>query len=412
MKIFTFVVFLLFFTINPVSAQSVRLPSHKNPVKITGFKETSTSTLTLTAIIDGFYNGSIMIPDTVTVELRDPVFTSLVIDSQRGVLNSAGVGIFNSTNAVNGSSYFILVKHRNTIETWSATTHAFTSSILSYDFTTAATQAYGSNMTLKGGKYCLYNGDVNHDEVVDIYDLSATANDNSIFASGYLDTDVNGDGTIDLFDLSIVDNNNNSFVSSVAPPGTTPTVNYEGITYHVILIGTQFWLKENLNVGTMITGDQNQTNNGIIDKYCYDNDTANCTLYGGLYQWNETMQYDSTERVKGICPPGWHIPTINEFSTLDTAVSSDGNALKGIDQGIGNGIGTNTSGFSALLSGYRLDFGPFLAQSNFTAFWSSTLVTTDYGRIPGYQYLIDYNGSITQDITSKDYGFSVRCVKN
>jgi len=83
--------------------------------------------------------------------------------------------------------------------------------------------------------------------------------------------------------------------------------NYEGKTYTTIQIGTQCWLKENLDVGTRIDGSLNQTNNSptnIIEKYCYGDDPNNCTTYGGLYQWGEAMQYATTEGARGICPEG------------------------------------------------------------------------------------------------------------
>ncbi|NUN10837.1 MAG: carboxypeptidase regulatory-like domain-containing protein, partial [Ignavibacteriaceae bacterium] len=130
-----------------------------------------------------------------------------------------------------------------------------------------------------------------------------------------------------------------------------PTVTYEGKTYNTVQIGAQCWLKENLNVGTRINGNTNASNNGTIEKYCYDDNEANCNTYGGLYQWNEAMQYSTTPGTRGICPPGWHIPTKAEFDSLEAAVNNDGNALKAIGQGTGSGTGTNTSGFSALLAG-------------------------------------------------------------
>ena len=109
-------------------------------------------------------------------------------------------------------------------------------------------------------------------------------------------------------------------------------------------------MKENLNVGTLINGDVEQTNNSIIEKYCYDNDTANCTTYGGLYQWNEAMQYVTTPGTKGICPDGWHIPTQCGISIITSHCQAMmRNALKREDQGVAGGTGTNTSGFSALL---------------------------------------------------------------
>ena len=145
-------------------------------------------------------------------------------------------------------------------------------------------------------------------------------------------------------------------------PGSAIT--YLGKTYYTVQIGSQCWLKENLDVGTMIQGSQEQTNNNILEKYCYNNDSANCTTYGGLYQWGELVQYqdgasnssnptpDFSGNVKGICPSGWHIPTHAEFQTLLNTAGGY-NALKEVGQGIGGGAGTNTSGFSALLAGSR-----------------------------------------------------------
>jgi uncharacterized protein (TIGR02145 family) len=117
----------------------------------------------------------------------------------------------------------------------------------------------------------------------------------------------------------------------------TNIITYAGQTYNTVLIGSQCWLKENLNLGTRIDGSSDQTNNSTIEKYCYDDNDANCTTYGGLYQWNEAMQYVTTAGTQGICPTGWHIPTYAEFQTLVTAVSNDGNALKAIGQGGGSG---------------------------------------------------------------------------
>ena len=116
-------------------------------------------------------------------------------------------------------------------------------------------------------------------------------------------------------------------------------VSYGGKNYNTVLIGAQCWLKENLDIGTMIISSQNSTDNSIIEKYCYGNNPANCTTYGGLYQWNEAMQYGTTSMAQGICPTGWHIPTYEEFQTLIVAVNYDGNSLKEIGQGNEGGIG-------------------------------------------------------------------------
>jgi uncharacterized protein (TIGR02145 family) len=191
-------------------------------------------------------------------------------------------------------------------------------------------------------------------------------------------------------------------------PGT-PTVVYAGKVYNTVLIGTQCWFRENLDVGTMVLGSQNQTNNGSLEKYCYNNDTLNCNTYGGLYQWNEAMQYVATQGAQGICPPGWHLPTMAEFQALSNAVGGDGNALKAIGQGTGGGAGTNTSGFSALLAGWRYGDANFYDLGFWAYIWSSTPYTGPYA---GSVNLNRSQASIELIGYSRAIGFSVRCLKN
>ncbi len=80
------------------------------------------------------------------------------------------------------------------------------------------------------------------------------------------------------------------------------SVTYAGKKYNTVLIKNQCWLKENLDIGTMIDVSQDPSNDGTIQKYCYNNDLNNCATYGGLYQWNEAMEYKTTLGSKGICP--------------------------------------------------------------------------------------------------------------
>ena len=185
------------------------------------------------------------------------------------------------------------------------------------------------------------------------------------------------------------------------------TVVYAGKTYNTVRIGDQCWLKENLDVGTRINGSANQTNNSVIEKYCYNDDPANCTTYGGLYQWNEAMQYVTTQGTQGICPPGWHVPTLAEFQTLGTTESNNGNALKAIGQGTGGGAGTNTSGFSALLGGGRGSV--FTVIGLYTFCWSST------ENAAGTSYHLELDGSDNKIVfvtPPKQYAFSVRCLND
>ncbi len=189
-------------------------------------------------------------------------------------------------------------------------------------------------------------------------------------------------------------------------------VYYEGQTYNTVQIGDQCWLKENLNVGTRIDINQNSTDNGVIEKSCYDDDEGNCDEYGGFYSWDEAMQYDTTGGSRGICPPGWHIPTRVELTTLKNTVFSSGNALKEIGQGSGLGSGTNTSGFSALLAGYR-HFNSSYSELNINGhFWSSSLdaTTRTYAT---HMYLNSTTDNIIFHIGQwSGYGFCIRCIKD
>lgn len=225
------------------------------------------------------------------------------------------------------------------------------------------------------------------------------------------------DGTVSSFTLTEIDSitftvDGDGGGMGEPCPGIA-TVTYSGKTYNTVQIGDQCWLRENLDVGTMIasnTGNDNQTDNGIIEKYCYNNDPNNCDTYGGLYQWNEAMQYVTTPGTQGICPTGWHIPTYTELQALSSAVGGSSNALKAIGQGTGSGAGTNTSGFSALIAGFRdQDGGDFYGLGGATGFWSSTetgIYTYNMGLNYGNDNVIWGNGSF------RDSGSSIRCLKD
>jgi len=173
--------------------------------------------LDLTSIIEGFLNGSIMVSDTVQVYLHNSTTPFAIVDSAKVNLNTSGNGILTFVNAPSGS-YYIDVRHRNALETWSKTPQAFTvGGTTTYDFTTAANKAFGDNLVLKGGEYTIYSGDVNQDGVIDGSDLAFIDNDAFNFVSGYVTTDVNGDTVVDGTDASITENNAANFVTVAKP---------------------------------------------------------------------------------------------------------------------------------------------------------------------------------------------------
>lgn len=186
-------------------------------------------------------------------------------------------------------------------------------------------------------------------------------------------------------------------------------VTYQGEVYSTIQIGKQCWFKKNLNVGTLIKLGEKQTKNDTIEKFCYDNKPANCETYGGLYQWNEAMQYVTTEGAQGICPTGWHIPTNEDWKTLTESVNDKAANLIGKKAKIGHAY-SNKSGFSALFAGYSDHiFGCFYGISNYGHIWSSSASSKKraYGTRLGYNY-----DTISFYYDKKGYGFSIRCIKN
>jgi uncharacterized protein (TIGR02145 family) len=211
-----------------------------------------------------------------------------------------------------------------------------------------------------------------------------------------------------------------------------PSFSYGGQTYNTVLIGSQCWMKENLNIGTMVTDIGQQTypntqcsNNGIIEKYCYGNNVANCNEHGGLYDWDEMMQYTPVPGVQGICPSGWHIPTMVEIQTLvnylDPTVNWGMSGMSGTDGGgklketgtthwnPPNTGATNISGFTFLGVGNRDYRGGFFSSGLDGYIWSSN--QTSYSIAA--DLLLHHNfAGINNDVSGKTNGFPVRCIKN
>ncbi len=189
------------------------------------------STLKLKLFIEGYYRGNNdMSPvlmnqlepstngqcDTVTVELRSPVPPFLIMQSTKAVLNQDGTLTCNFP-ALNGQ-FFIAVRHRNAIETWSANPVFFNQGMANYDFTDAPTKAFGANqIQVSPGVWAFYSGDVNQDQSIDLLDLPEMENDINNFLYGYFSTDLNGDGNVDLLDTSVEEPNISNFIFSNTP---------------------------------------------------------------------------------------------------------------------------------------------------------------------------------------------------
>ncbi len=155
--------------------------------------------------------------DTVTMELRDQNNPSTVVATTTAILQTDGNLTATFGSPITGD-YYICIKHRNSVQTWSATPQTLSSTPITYDFTTAASKAYGNNMLdLGGGVYGIYTGDINQDEVIDGSDIPELYNDIENSAFGDLNTDLNGDGSVDNSDLPFLFDNSENSIFAIHP---------------------------------------------------------------------------------------------------------------------------------------------------------------------------------------------------
>lgn len=190
--------------------------------------------------------------------------------------------------------------------------------------------------------------------------------------------------------------------------------------YNTKQIGTQCWMAQNLNVGTQIISAGDQSNNGVIEKYCYQDVADKCNVYGGLYQWNELMNYTTAESTVGICPTGWHIPSHSEYIYLVHTLG-DINVAGGKMKSTGtieaqdglwaapNTGATNSSGFTGYPGGFFDVNRQYYYLGYFGYFWTST---ENNSSSAWYRGLYNYGEAAHSYSYNKNYGFSVRCAKD
>jgi uncharacterized protein (TIGR02145 family) len=198
--------------------------------------------------------------------------------------------------------------------------------------------------------------------------------------------------------------------------------------YNTVTIGSQCWMKENLNHGTRISGSQEQTPNGIVEKYCLNDLESNCTVYGAFYQWAEMVQYlngatnvDSWNpvpagNIQGVCPQGWHVPSDAEWTQLAESLGGEdvaGGKMKETGTthwASPNSDATNSSGFTALGAGHRESDGSFISYLEYVNYWSNTEVS---GVFSWSRAIGCGSGNLWSDSNyEKSKGFSVRCLKD
>jgi hypothetical protein len=181
----------------------------------------SNVSLNIKAFIEGFYRGNnAMTPivgsgvtDTFTIEFRNALSPYSKVYSGKAAVNTAGNWTYSFPPAVYGNAYYICVKHRNSLDTWSAAPVAINSATVSYDFTTSANKAFGNNESqLPDGKFAIINGDVDLSGRIDSTDNNTIELAAKIHITGYSLYDLNGDSQVEETDGCILENNLNKFI--------------------------------------------------------------------------------------------------------------------------------------------------------------------------------------------------------
>jgi uncharacterized protein (TIGR02145 family) len=214
-----------------------------------------------------------------------------------------------------------------------------------------------------------------------------------------------------IVQMNVFANTVSSRIVSSTPEDSTVN-DFDGNVYHQVKIGTQTWLRENLNSihysdGTPITGAA-----------VYNNSDSLAAIYGRLYNWNDAMKNSSAVSSQGACPCGWHIPGDKEWQTLENFLGGAlvaGGKMK--DTGTThwnapNSGATDSSTLTILAGGeYDAHYVPHVFQSlmMYAVFWTSTSISTSLARERYLSY--DGTGSLIYD-WYKEMKYSIRCVKD
>ena len=194
----------------------------------------------------------------------------------------------------------------------------------------------------------------------------------------------------------------------------------DGNTYQSVIIGTQEWMSENLRTSKYsdgadipnVTGN-NAWKNLSTGAWCnYDNSSSNDSTYGKLYNWY------AVETGK-LCPTGWHVPTDDEWTILKNHLTSNGDSVNEglvlkstsgwIDSSVGSGNGTDKYGWNGLPGGSRGYYdGDFDNVGSRGYWWSSS----QYGTYGAWTRILGSGGDGVYRDASKEYGFSVRCLRD
>ena len=229
----------------------------------------------------------------------------------------------------------------------------------------------------------------------------------------------------------------NDIVFKVRAEATTTVTDIDGNVYKTVKLGNQVWMAENLRTTRYADGRKiplgTTTSDDVAYRYYPNNNSANVSTYGYLYNWAAVMKGASSSSanpsgVQGICPDGWHVPSDAEWTELTNYVKSQsqyvcGSSTSNIAKALASEEGWNSSpnycavgnnpdannatGFSARPAGYY--YGNYFNFGYYAFFWSATRDNSYFA----YCRNLSYDGAyVGRNNDVKSFGYSVRCVRN
>jgi len=372
------------------------------------------------------------IVDWVLVELRETsgsasgAIPASMIHKQAAFINSYGniVGLDGTSMITYAGTItenlYVLIWHRNHLAIMSSGPLSDAGGIYSWDFTIMQSNAYGGGQKyIGGGEYGMRGGDCNSSGTINNVDKIARW-DNKAGEAGYFLGDLNLDGQVNNLDKDDIWNPNIG-IEVQLPEGVVFHCGLElldernNTIYNTVKIGSQCWMAENLNLGIRIDDIIPPTNNDTIEKYCYNNHEYLCDTYGGIYQWDELMNYTTDEGAQGICPDDWHVPAFWEWTQLinflgGTSVAGGKMKEEGTEHWDFPNVGaTNSSGFTGLPGGVWNPNGYYDAIGEQGYFWTSTETITGQAWDVAIQ---SWGTQVVQYNPVHAWGLSVRCIRD
>ncbi len=427
MKIFipALILFLALFVSSSLHSQSPQGIPYQAVMRNADGTVMASSAVNLTFMIhDGTANGTVVYQENHALTSNAQGLVNCVVGN--GVVSE---GNFNSINWGSGGKFLHVMMNGNDLGTQQMLSVPYALYAGACDIQVSLT---GDTLYTGGGNFVIIPGisAANFppailgctDNAACNYNSAATQSDNSCLYTGATCDDGNANTTNDVINGSCVcagtPVGNGTYV-----PGNGAT-DIDGNTYTSIIINGQEWMQQNLAVTKYRNGDpiptglgnttwQNTTNGAYA---IYNNDAANNTLYGKLYNWYAVN--DS----RGVCPTGWHVPSDVEWSTFINYLDPNANGGDSFPNLAGgkmkattgwnspNTGATNESGFTGLPGGDRGSIGGAYNYDGILGNWWSS---TENDSVNAWYRELNYYESIVGRVsTNKLYGCSVRCVRD